>query len=104
MKQNHLPEYLYKIVSPEQWQESLIQNRVMPSAIDTTFIHLATEGQIEHVAQKFWRNRKSIILKLAANRLLGNLVYENNPGGSNYYYHLYSGSIPLDAVVEIVER
>jgi uncharacterized protein (DUF952 family) len=70
--------------------------------MDTDFIHLSKEEQISHVVQKFWNNRDYIVLKLASERLIGHLIYETNPGGMTYYYHLYEGSIPIDAVVEIL--
>lgn len=94
------PENLYKIISKEQWRESLLDNQIVASAIDKDFIHLAKEEQLAHVAQKFWHKGEPIILKLASSKLIGRLVYEQNPGGSNNYYHLYEGRIPLNAVLE----
>lgn len=95
------PEFLYKIVSPKEWQESKLQHRVIATPIDQGFIHLASEDQIAHVLQKFWKNQEWVLLKLVSRKLQGRLVYETNPGGTNRYYHLYEGSIPLDAVVEV---
>jgi uncharacterized protein (DUF952 family) len=100
-QENSSPEYLYRIVSTEQWGESLRQNQVVNSSIDKDFIHLATEEQLAHITQKFWNNRNHIIIKLASKKLAGRLVYEANPGGTTLYYHLYDGNVPLDAVVEI---
>jgi uncharacterized protein (DUF952 family) len=96
------PEYLYKIVSPEQWQESLLQKEVVLSPMDEEFIHLAKEDQVPHIAQKFWDRQDYIVLKLDPKKLNGRLAYEANPGGSTLYYHLYHGSIPCDAVVDVV--
>ena len=98
---NYSHEYLYRIVSPEQWQESLLQNHVINSSIDKDFIHLATEEQLAGIIQKFWNNKDHIILKLAAKKLTGRLIYETNPGGTTLYYHLYEGNVPIDAVVEV---
>jgi uncharacterized protein (DUF952 family) len=95
------PVYLYKIVSPENWSESLLRNQFVPSSLDTDFIHLATVAQLPQIVQKFWRYKDHIILKLLSNKLTGRLVYEANPGGTNKYYHLYEGSIPLEAIVDI---
>lgn len=100
-QENSNSEYLYRIVSPEQWEESLRQNEVVNSSIDKDFIHLATEEQLSRIAQKFWNNKDHLILKLASKKLTGRLVYEANPGGTSLYYHLYDGNVPLDAVVEI---
>lgn len=96
-----VPEYLYKIVSKEQWQESLVKNRVVVTALDEDFIHLAKEDQVAHVVNKFWNGKEPIILKLATKKLVGHLVFETNPGGTTQYYHLYDGSIPLEAVSDV---
>ena len=100
-QENSIPEYLYRIVSNEQWQESLLQNQVANSAFDKDFIHLATKEQLARIAEKFWNNKDHIILKLDSKKLTGRLVYEANPGGTTLYYHLYEGNVPLDAVVEV---
>jgi uncharacterized protein (DUF952 family)/FMN phosphatase YigB (HAD superfamily) len=101
MVQNSTPEYLYKIVSQEQWQKNLLRNEVVGSSIDDEFIHLAKEDQVDHVVKKFWSNIDYIVLKFASKKLVGRLIYEKNPGGSTEYYHLYEGNIPLDAVVDV---
>lgn len=100
-QKNPIPGYLYRIVSTEQWQVSLLQNQVVNSSLDKNFIHLATEEQLTHITQKFWNNKDHIILKLASKKLTGRLIYEVNPGGTTLYYHLYEGNVPLDAVVEV---
>jgi len=97
---NPVPEYLYKIASLEEWQESLRQKQVALSPLDKDFIHLATKEQVAHVLQKFWSNKSYKILKLDSRKLIGRLVYETNPGGTTQYYHLYQGKIPLDAVID----
>lgn len=94
------PEYLYKVVSPEDWQESQNKKTVVLTPMDSEFIHLSKEDQINHVVNKFWVNKQPVILKLQTKKLIGRLVYETNPGGTTRYYHLYEGSIPLDAVVD----
>lgn len=98
--ENDTPQYLYKIVSPDDWQDSVRKNQVVASQLDSTFIHLSTENQLAHVAQKFWKGKNYIILKLDPIKLKGHLVYETNPGGTTQYYHLYEGKIPLDAVID----
>lgn len=99
MNQESYPEFLYKIVSTEDWEMSALGNQVIRSSMDTDFIHLAMEDQIPYVVEKFWKHREHIVLKLASKQLVGRLVYETNPGGSTQYCHLYDGHIPLDAVV-----
>ena len=98
---NHTPKYLYRIVSIEQWQKSLLKNQVVNSSLDKDFIHLATEEQLARIAQKFWGNKDHIILKLVSQKLTGRLIYETNPGGTTLYYHLYEGNVPLNSVIEV---
>lgn len=95
MSQHSTPEHLYKVVSHEQWQTSLDQQKIVLSSMDDDFIHLAKEDQVAHIVRKFWGNGDYIVLKLDSKKLIGHLIYETNPGGSTQYYHLYKGSIPL---------
>ena len=76
------PEYLYKIVSQREWQESLLQNEVVASPMDKEFFHLAKEDQVNQIVQKFWKNMDYIVLTLDSKKLLGRLTYETNPEGT----------------------
>lgn len=98
--ENPKPEYLYKILSPKKWQESLQQKQVVLDSADNEFIHLSKEDQLSRITQKYWNAKDHVILKLSVDKLVGNLIFEANSGGENKYYHLYEGSIPLDAVLE----
>lgn len=69
--ENQIPQFLYKIVSPEEWLESNQRDQVVTLLIDKGFIHLATEGQIPHIVQKFWNGKPYIILKLNSKKLIG---------------------------------
>lgn len=95
-------EPLYKILSKKDWEHSLFQTQLVLGSIDDTFIHLATEAQVSNVIAKFWQDEPNyVIVKLDPKRLVGRLIYEKNPEGTNKYYHLYEGHIPLDAVIEV---
>lgn len=96
-----IPKYLYRIVSPEEWEKSKTHAVLETSAFDEKFIHLSTKEQVSHTAQKFWEHKDYVILTLDSSKLIGRLVLETNPGGTTLYYHLYEGKIPLDAVVDI---
>lgn len=96
------PQYLYRIVSPKDWQKSERQSYLESSSnLDEKFIHLATKEQLPRIAKKFWNNKDYVILTLDTKKLIGRLVYETNPGGSTLYYHLYEGKVPRDAVVDV---
>lgn len=72
--------------------------------MDKDFIHLATKEQLPRIAEKFWKDKNYIILKLIIIKLIGRLIYEANPNGATKFYHLYEGLIPLESVVEIIEK
>lgn len=95
------PKYLFKVLSDENWKASQGMESLKLSNEDQEFIHLATEDQLGRIVQKYWADvAQFIVLKINAEKLSGRLVYEANPGGSNKYYHLYNGSIPLSSIVE----
>lgn len=95
------PHYLYKVLSIENWKKSQAQASVALSKDDEAFIHLSKENQLDKIIAKYWANASEfIVLKIDADRLPGKLIFEANPGGSNKYYHLYEGSIPLNSIVE----
>ncbi len=94
------PTYLYKVLSVDDWGKTC--KNIHVSKMDTAFIHLSTEEQLDKIIEKYWANTSEyVVLKIKTDKLLGNLVLEANPGGVNKYYHLYKGSIPLAAVIEM---
>lgn len=95
-----VPEFLYKIASIQQWEDSLQADHLILLAADHDFIHLAKEDQVAGITKKYWNNTDYILLKLRVDALLGKLVLEANPGGVTKYYHLYEGTIPKQAIVE----
>lgn len=95
------PSYLYKILTVENWNESQNKNAVLLPKEDAGFIHFSTEDQLERILAKYWSHqREYVILKIQTDQLPGRLAFEANPGGTSKYYHLYEGSIPLQAIVE----
>lgn len=95
------PNYLYKILSKDNWKASQDQLNLHLTADDDAFIHLATSDQLANIIKKYWSHASEfIVLKIDTSMLHGKLVLESNPGGTNKYYHLYNGSIPLTSVIE----
>jgi uncharacterized protein (DUF952 family) len=91
---------LYKIVSKREYEASQSEPNLRLPPIDTTFIHLAMQDQVERVLGKFWPDRDdALVLTVDPAKLNGRLVKEKNPGGSAEYWHLYDGFIPRAAVV-----
>lgn len=101
IKTDPTPQYLYKILSVNEWERSKTQEFVQLPKEDEYFIHLAREDQLDRIIEKYWSTvSEYVLLIIESNQLSGKLVFEANPGGTNKYYHLYNGSIPLKAVVE----
>jgi uncharacterized protein (DUF952 family) len=103
-----VPQYLYKVLSDKNWEASQNEANLVLPPEDHPFIHFSKEDQLDRIVTKYWSGvPKYVILTIETDKLEGQLVYEVNPGGSSTkYYHLYNGSIPLDAVVDskIVQR
>ena len=95
------PIYLYKVLSTDDWEKSQNSKVLSLPAMDSKFIHLSKEDQLESICKKYFgTGSKYMVLKLETSKLTGKLVLEANPGGKNKYYHLYEGSIPLNSIVE----
>lgn len=93
------PTYLYKVLSMDDWAKSC--KTVHLSSMDADFIHFSTEEQLDKIIEKYWADASEyVVLKIETAKLSGNLVLEANPGGTNKYYHLYNGAIPLIAIME----
>lgn len=94
------PEYLYKVVSLENWEASRDAPFVKLDSIDSSFISLATEEQVEGVIEEYWTGTNGYaVLKLDTEKLDGKLILEANPGEEKKVYRLYDGGIPMIAVV-----
>ncbi len=96
--ENITPAYLYKIVDPQDWQESATLENLKLASVDNEFIHFSTEEQLERILTKYWSDRAYVLLKVDTTQLPGEMKFETNPGGAAKYYHLYNGAIPLKSV------
>lgn len=95
------PLYLYKVLSDADWKRSQGSPSIKLPAADEAFIHFSKEDQLDRLLTKYWADEAEyVILKIDTSKLKGNMAFESNPGSSSKYYHLYNGSIPMDAIVE----
>lgn len=95
------PEFLYKILSYKNWQASVARNTVILTSDDDEFIHFSMEEQLDRILNKYWSHAPQVvILKINTSKLIGELVFESNPGGVAKYYHLYKGYIPFESILE----
>ncbi len=101
MTVTHSPDSLYKILSIANWESSQYKESLVLDSDDDLFIHFSTENQLSRILTKYWQDRDYVVLKIDPKKLLGQLVFEANPGGENKYYHLYNGYIPTQAVTEV---
>jgi uncharacterized protein (DUF952 family) len=93
---------IFKIITLDQWQQSENRDSIVLSEMDAEFIHFAENDDIQRIAQKFFAGHKElVVLSVEVKKLSGTPVCENNPGGHRKYYHLYHGSIPKSAVVDV---
>lgn len=93
------PAVLYKIVSVENWQQSQGKASLILAPEDDAFIHFSKEDQFQKVITKFWPNKPYVLLMVDATQLTGSLIFEENTPGGAKYYHLYNGSISMNAVI-----
>lgn len=93
------PAYLYKVLSEKEW--ALSHETLSRGTMDTDFIHLAREDQLDRILCKFWGDVESYVLvTLDSAKLQGRLEFESNRPGGDKYYHLYDSNIPSEAVVD----
>ncbi len=98
MKQNS-PKYLYKILSLEDFRKSEGEEKLFLQPDDEAFIHFSMEDQLPRIQEKYWSGvSEYLVLTIDVSKLVGDLVFEANPGGERKYYHLYDGHIPLNAI------
>lgn len=99
------PQFLYKVLSADDWHSSQGQSLLTLCSDDDQFIHFSKEDQLDRIVNKYWAHVPDFyVLKIDTEKLPGEMKFEVNPGGLSKYYHLYNGSIPLDAVAEVVKK
>ena len=89
------PEYLYKVISLENWETSQRDKVVPKGVIDKDFIHLATKEQLGRITEKFWKNEDYVVLKVNVKKINGSLRFEKNPGGSTKFIIFMMATFPL---------
>lgn len=83
MTVTHSPDSLYKILSIANWESSQYKESLVLDSDDDLFIHFSTENQLSRILTKYWQDRDYVVLKIDPKKLLGQLVFEANPGGFN---------------------
>lgn len=94
---------IYHIISASDWNLVKTSKQYQPTQFATDgFIHCSYGEQLLSVASNFFSGREDLLL-LAIDRTKINskIVDENLEGGTELYPHLY-GTLPIDAVVEVI--
>lgn len=85
---------LYKILTPQQWQEFQSTHTFSGSEMDTKdgFIHLSFKNQVDGIRQKFFKeNAELVLISLDSSKLSNEfLKIEANKPGGNKYPHYYA--------------
>jgi len=99
------PDYLYKVLSWENWEASREFDTLELPPEDAAFIHFSKEDQLERILTKFWADvEQYVVLKIETQALIGRLVFEPNRGRKTKYYHLYDGAIPKCSIIEVQNK
>jgi uncharacterized protein (DUF952 family) len=104
------PESLYKIVTPECFDPSHLDNCVNLSTLDreSHFIHASQGGQVPQILEKFFKDSSVVLLLELDGTALNNanitLKKEQNKVEGEFFPHLYGAQkIPLSIVKTIIE-
>lgn len=98
---------IFRVITAEAWHIAQARGVILPSPLDERdgFIHLSTkESTLETARRYFTPQGKPIILELSPDLLSGSLRWEEvATRGYQLFPHLYSPSIPLNAVISLTE-
>lgn len=94
---------LYRITTKSLWERSI--DTLELSDMDSEFIHFVEKNDIDRIIKTYFSDKPYVmVLTIDPAALTGQLVKEVNPGGTKKYYHLYNGSVPMTAIIEMEER
>ena len=92
-------KHIYKIIDSNEWQ--IVKKKGLYSGskkdIEDGYIHFSAQEQVVHTLNKYFKNKKNLILLKINTLELENLLWEQGSDG-NMYPHLYS-SLKVKCVV-----
>jgi uncharacterized protein (DUF952 family) len=94
--------YIYHIASKEAWEQARSTGQyIVPSLKEEGFIHCSMEEQVPRVLERFYTDRRDLVLLCIDSGKLGSqLVYEWAPSMEATFPHVY-GPINTDSVTEV---
>jgi len=93
-------KYIYKIINNEDWKKSKESGVYLGSSKDKEdgYIHFSGEEQVEDTLEKYYSNKKNLVLLKVDTLKLDHLLWEQASDG-NMFPHLYS-TLDLSNVVD----
>ena len=93
---------IYHVITKAMWQEAVAKGYYeAPSLLTEGFIHTSTEGQVQGVLERYYKNQQDLLLlHIDETKLAAALKYELAPSVNEMFPHIY-GRLNLDAVVEV---
>ena len=95
--------YIYKIIENNELKKAKLSGVYLGSSKDIQdgFIHFSADEQIENTLEKYYSNKKDLVLLKVDTLNLDHLIWEQASDG-NMFPHLYS-KFDLSNVIEEVE-
>ena len=95
--------YIYKIIENNELKKAKLSGLYLGSSKDIQdgFIHFSADEQIENTLEKYYSNKKDLVLLKVDTLNLDHLIWEQASDG-NMFPHLYS-KFDLSNVIEEVE-
>lgn len=98
------PQYIYKIVTHDQWHEALISGVFKGAPIDLAdgYIHFSTAEQAPETAAKHFHGQKNLkLVKVSTTPLGSALKWEVSRGGA-LFPHLY-GDLKIVYALSVID-
>jgi uncharacterized protein (DUF952 family) len=83
-------KHIYKIIENAELEKAKLSGEYLGSSkdIEDGYIHFSEEGQIRFTLEKYFKNKKNLILLKVHTLNLKHLIWEQASNGENYP-HLY---------------
>ena len=94
--------FIYHIIPEADWRKALEIGSYQPESLAAEgFIHFSKLEQVTDTAQRYYADRKDLmLLQVESEKAVGEVKFENTHGGEELFPHLYS-LLNLDAVANV---
>ena len=93
--------FVYRILNPEEWVNFKKKKVFSGNNLDkrSGYIHLSSKDQLRKTIEKYFREKKIVILKIEIKKLKKKIVWEISRGGEKFP-HLYD-KLNIESVVGV---